>query len=144
MELSEVLKKLRIEKGYSQEELSEKSGISLRTIQRIENDEGKPREDTLNLLTKALDIPVDYLLGSIASDYPEPQAKKRSRIPWYIISLTIIGIPIGFLNGILFFLLLPDPPRSDDVISIVLFMIALLFSGLGMLLGAFLERNSDK
>jgi transcriptional regulator with XRE-family HTH domain len=30
-------KELRKRKGYSQEELAEKSGLSLRTVQRIEN-----------------------------------------------------------------------------------------------------------
>jgi transcriptional regulator with XRE-family HTH domain len=32
MELSEYLKKLRLDNGFSQEELSEKSGLGLRTI----------------------------------------------------------------------------------------------------------------
>ncbi|MCB0540285.1 MAG: helix-turn-helix transcriptional regulator, partial [Bacteroidetes bacterium] len=34
-------------KGLSQEELAEKAQVNLRTIQRIENGENKPREKTL-------------------------------------------------------------------------------------------------
>ena len=36
MELSKRIKELRINKGLTQTDLSDKSGISLRTIQRIE------------------------------------------------------------------------------------------------------------
>lgn len=35
--LAKKVKELRKRKGYSQEELAEKSGLSLRTVQRIEN-----------------------------------------------------------------------------------------------------------
>ena len=37
------IKELRKQKGMSQEFLSEESGLSLRTIQRIENGESSPR-----------------------------------------------------------------------------------------------------
>lgn len=38
-ELAQKIKSLRNRKGFSQEELAEKTGLSLRTIQRIENGE---------------------------------------------------------------------------------------------------------
>ena len=40
--LSKRLKELRNQRGLSQELLAEDSGLSLRTIQRIENSETKP------------------------------------------------------------------------------------------------------
>lgn len=52
---SNKVKTLRLNKGWSQEQLSEVSGLSLRTIQRIEN--GTTISiDSLNVLAKALDI----------------------------------------------------------------------------------------
>lgn len=44
--LQQRLKELRILQGLTQEELTEKTGLSLRTIQRIESGESVPRGDT--------------------------------------------------------------------------------------------------
>ncbi len=56
------VKDLRNRKGYSQEQLSEESKLSLRTIQRIEKGESVPRGDTLVKLTQALGVTPDDLL----------------------------------------------------------------------------------
>ncbi len=42
-DLAKRVKELRTKKGLSQEQLAEASGLSLRTIQRIENGETLPR-----------------------------------------------------------------------------------------------------
>lgn len=52
---SNKVKSLRMSKGWSQEQLSEFSGLSLRTIQRIENGVTISM-DSLNVLAKALDV----------------------------------------------------------------------------------------
>lgn len=56
------IKDLRNRKGFSQEQLSEESKLSLRTIQRIEKGESVPRGDTLIRLTQALGVTPDDLL----------------------------------------------------------------------------------
>lgn len=56
------IKDLRTRKGFSQENLSEESKLSLRTIQRIEKGESVPRGDTLIKLTQALGVTPDDLL----------------------------------------------------------------------------------
>lgn len=61
-ELTKRLKELRKRKGFSQEELAETTGLSLRTIQRIENGETEPRSDSLKRLSAALDIPADEIM----------------------------------------------------------------------------------
>ena len=55
------IKELRKRKGFSQEELSENSGLSLRTIQRLENGETKPRGDTLKRLAASFGIPPEEI-----------------------------------------------------------------------------------
>ena len=52
---SNKVKTLRISKGWSQEQLSEYSGLSLRTIQRIENGVNISLE-SLSVLAKALEV----------------------------------------------------------------------------------------
>ena len=61
-ELSKKIKELRTRKGISQEELSEESGLSLRTIQRIENGETEPRGDSLKKLANTLGVTPDELI----------------------------------------------------------------------------------
>jgi len=61
-ELANRMKELRTRKGFSQEELSEKTGLSLRTIQRIENGETEPRGDSLKRLALAFDVTSDDLV----------------------------------------------------------------------------------
>jgi transcriptional regulator with XRE-family HTH domain len=52
---------LRKSKGFSQEVLAEQSGVSLRTIQRVEQGETVPRGHTLHALATALAVPLEAL-----------------------------------------------------------------------------------
>lgn len=61
-ELSNRVKVLRSRKGLSQEQLAEISSLSLRTIQRIENNETLPRGDTLTRLAIALQVSPNELI----------------------------------------------------------------------------------
>lgn len=64
MNFAEKLKDLRIEKGLTQEELAQKSGISLKTISRYELGETLPRtEKYYESIASALDVSSDYFLS---------------------------------------------------------------------------------
>ena len=54
--LGELIYNSRKNKNITQEELAELSKVNLRTIQRIENNENKPRESTLRMLFEVLEI----------------------------------------------------------------------------------------
>ncbi len=54
MEFGERLKELRTRLNYSQKEISERTGLTIRTIQRIENNEVKPSLHSLRVLGEAL------------------------------------------------------------------------------------------
>jgi transcriptional regulator with XRE-family HTH domain len=63
------IKELRKQKGMSQEFLAEESGLSLRTIQRIENGETDPTGESLKRLSNALNVNPDELIDwSIKED----------------------------------------------------------------------------
>lgn len=56
------IKQLRQQSGVSQEELAGKAGLSLRTVQRVENGETEPRGDTLKRIANCLNVaPADLL-----------------------------------------------------------------------------------
>jgi transcriptional regulator with XRE-family HTH domain len=54
--ISQLVKEARAARGYTQKELSERSNISIRSIQRIENGEIIPRSYTLKTLAEILGI----------------------------------------------------------------------------------------
>lgn len=63
--IGQKIKELRLLKGYTQEDLAEKTSLSVRTIQRIENGEVDPRTYTLNLLAEALEVDLEEFTSEI-------------------------------------------------------------------------------
>jgi len=63
METGRLIKELRIKKGLTQEELADRTELSARTIQRIENGEVDPRAYTLQMIAKALDVDFSLFVG---------------------------------------------------------------------------------
>jgi transcriptional regulator with XRE-family HTH domain len=63
----EIIKELRIAKGMTQQQLADESGITLRTIQRIENGDVKPSLHSLNSLSKILNADLSELPQKSAS-----------------------------------------------------------------------------
>ncbi len=62
MKTGKIIKELRIKKGMTQEELADKTELSTRTIQRIENGEVDPRSYTLQMIAKALEVEFNILM----------------------------------------------------------------------------------
>ena len=56
MEIATVVKNARLKKPLTQKELSELAGISLRSLQRIENAAVSPRLYTLNRLAEHINL----------------------------------------------------------------------------------------
>jgi transcriptional regulator with XRE-family HTH domain len=64
MEFGERLKELRTGLNISQKELSEKTSLTLRTIQRIENNEVKPSLYSVKAISDALELASSELLNT--------------------------------------------------------------------------------
>ncbi|MEI6140451.1 MAG: helix-turn-helix transcriptional regulator [Mariniphaga sp.] len=65
-------------KGLSQEELANKSGLSLRTVQRVENGETEPTGETLKRISAALDVTLNELIElGIKSGTPKKVVKTK-------------------------------------------------------------------
>jgi len=62
--LAKKLKELRAVRGMSQEYLADESRVSLRTIQRIENNESEPTGEMIKRIAIALDVELTELIGS--------------------------------------------------------------------------------
>ncbi|WP_298236849.1 DUF4870 domain-containing protein [uncultured Algibacter sp.] len=90
------VKSLRKKNGFSQEELAETSGLSLRTIQRIENGETESRGDTLKRLATTLNVTPDELVDwTVKEDNGYLQALNLSAFAFLFFPL--LGILIPFI-----------------------------------------------
>jgi uncharacterized Tic20 family protein len=145
-ELSKRVKELRSRKGFSQEQLAENSGLSLRTIQRIENGETEPRGETLKRLMNALDAAPDDLMDwSIAEDKGFLTAVNLSALGFFVFPL--LGILIPLIMWISKKDKLKDINKTGKEIlnfqitwNLLVFMIYIFFMG-GVLLTGSLIRN---
>lgn len=94
-ELAQRIKALRNRKGYSQEELSEKTGLSLRTIQRIENGETEPRGDSLKRLAITFDVPPEEIVDwTVQEDKGFLTSLNLSALSFIIFPLLGIIVPL--------------------------------------------------
>ncbi|PZX55651.1 helix-turn-helix domain-containing protein [Algoriphagus chordae] len=75
------LKTLRLKKGYSQDELAESAGVSLRTVQRMENAEAIPRMDTVRRLFQIFGMSPDEVF-----DWTQTEDKG------YLIGMNLSGL----------------------------------------------------
>lgn len=90
-----VIKKLREQSGLTQSELAQKSGLSLRTIQRLEANNGVPKGHTLMTLSKAFEMTPQKLQDKF-SDSVNDKAIDTTNIRLINLSvLSFLGIPFG-------------------------------------------------
>lgn len=89
----------RRKKGMTQENLAELSGVTTRTIQRIEKGSVVPHIQTLKILADCLEIDPELLM-----DEPEGTANTASITPLFHL-LALIGLSLPVLNILLPFLL---------------------------------------
>lgn len=73
------IQRLRKQKGLTQEELAEQAGITVRTIQRIENDVTTPRLYTLRKIAEVLEVPIEELTRTKVATNPVVQPDESLR-----------------------------------------------------------------
>ncbi len=123
--LAEVIRDQRKAEGYSQTELAEKTGISLRSIQRIEKAEVLPRPFTIRALEKVLGF-TDQDLVSEQSDIKTSSNPARAKK----IILAVASPLILLLLAFAFLAQSPNFPESNFELALffaaVIFLIALI------------------
>lgn len=92
--LGDNILKLRKKHGFSQEELSEKVGVTRQTISNWELNETQPNPEQLKLLSKALNVSVDELINNEIKSSIENKVSKLEKYTKLIIRLIIFLIII--------------------------------------------------
>ncbi len=91
MKLGPKIKELRKKEGLTQLDLSEKSGLSLRTIQRIENNENKPSVYSLRKIGEVLDYKFNLKEFNIMKNIFEKENRNYLFLILGLISITTGG-----------------------------------------------------
>lgn len=94
------IKDLRIKKGLSQEELASLSGLSLRTIQRIENDDTNPLGDTKRKIIQVLESYPDMDIRTTAKVKKGILQKTATKYKYFLIIFifSMVGILLGYIG----------------------------------------------
>lgn len=108
MKTGEFIKQLRIKKGLTQEELADKTEISVRTIQRIESGDVDPRIFTLQSIADALGIEYEELISVEENDNINSVDKFEKNKSFYLFLLHISGIFDLIFPSVIVWLLLKD------------------------------------
>ena len=106
MSLGNMILELRKKKGLSQEQLGEKVNVTRQTISNWELNETTPNPEQLKLLSKALEVSIDELLGN---DFTSIIGTKMNKIDgnviknnnllkvMFVIIVVIVAITISFI-----------------------------------------------
>ena len=80
MEFKDIVRNLRIEKGWSQQELADKLGVNKMSVSQYELGKRKPSFDKIEALAEIFHVDMNYLLGHndfvvrLSGDETDPQA----------------------------------------------------------------------
>lgn len=110
MKLGEKIRRLRLLRGLTQEELAKRLGISELSIIHYEKGQRKPRIDILSKIAKILDVPIEYLLSE-DEEIDERSIKTAKMVP------VLARVPAGFPENIssdeiIEYIYLPDVPSN--------------------------------
>jgi len=97
-EIAQLVKSSRIKQGFTQQELADMVGISLRSVQRIESAEVLPRYYTLKILATHLHFAAERLRDNTPDETEIPKKAKPNRTQRFIATLisTVIIILLAF------------------------------------------------
>ena len=85
MTLAEKIAELRKEKGWSQEELAERAGVTRQAVSKWESTQSMPDLDKLVQLSEALGVSTDYLLkDEQAQSAPVPATAEQTVKPRHV------------------------------------------------------------
>ena len=114
MTIGEKILKLRKARGWNQEELAERVGVSRQAVSRWESDSAKPDADRIIAICDLFGVSADYLLrenyqGEPGETMPRSQTNPvpsaiagRTRKQWLSVSLLAGGIGIMLLMKIIY------------------------------------------
>ncbi len=127
IELGKKIHELRKLKGLTQEELSDRTGLSTRTIQRIENGEVYARTYTLNKLADALQVELSELLNVEEDDGLRNKMSDNDTRKWLAL-FHLSGLFTLIAPSIIFWIIKRDdvPAMNEHAKNILNFQLSMI------------------
>lgn len=96
-----ILKSLRVAKGFTQDELSKQLNISRSTIGMYEKGAREPDFETLELIADYFNVDTDYLLGRTVKTTYIPSSALRKGVSINVLGRVAAGIPIDAIEEVI-------------------------------------------
>lgn len=120
-----IVRKLRAKKGWSQEQLADFSGLSVRTIQRVEKGQ-KASIETLKCIASVFEVDISTLTEDITVIDKESDDWKK--LPWWF-RFNMFGIGtrrqllifeyLGLAIGLMYWAIGPNPLKAPLIFIVV-------------------------
>ena len=88
----DMIRQLRMERGWTQQQLAEIADLSLRTVQRVEN-QNVASNESVSSLAAVLELPREQILAAVISSEQISQAQRR--VAWLLPAATLVGAILG-------------------------------------------------
>jgi transcriptional regulator with XRE-family HTH domain len=88
----ELIKQLRIERGWTQQQLAEITDLSLRTIQRVEN-QSVASNESVSSLAAVMELSREQILSPMEN--PELRRQAGRQAAWMLLLAVGVGILLG-------------------------------------------------
>jgi len=136
--LGQKIKELRVLKGLTQEDLADKTNLSVRTIQRIESGDVDPRTYTLNLLAQALGVELEEFTRDKIDQ--ENSIEKQSNPEQWLALLHLSGIFVMLIPPVIIWIWKKEELKEyEDHFKVVMnFQISMLIYLIASLLLVFI------
>ena len=115
------VKSERLKKGYTQTKLSELTGLSLRSIQRVEKAEVYPRAYTLKVLSETLNLNLE--------DIHEKESVEKEKFPGKLILSIGSGLAV-LLIGLAYVFQSASFPETDFELILFMLLMVLILSAI--------------
>lgn len=124
IQLGKKIQELRKEKGMTQEDLADKTGLNIRTIQRIENGDVDPRSYTLNQIAEALGVEIKDLVRDENNQNKPRETETRK----WLTFLHLSGLFILLIPPLVIWILKRDeiPGINEHAKNVMNFQISML------------------
>lgn len=106
MNLGEKILELRKKKGFSQEELGDRIGVTRQTISNWELGETSPNPEQLKLLSKELNVSIDELLDNDVKDVLVEKVSNTEKLSKLILKILKVFMYLVIAVIILYFVLI--------------------------------------
>ena len=143
---SDKIRLWRKERLWSQEQVAEKAGISLRTIQRIENS-GAASHDSAASLATVFDAKVSDLLVDENGQDEKAAALKKSKASLGLrmsFGIHLVGFVIGMVTFFVIGLVDGNPTQWSMIIPAAFWFVGLVAHGGTVLLVEFVQKMQNK